>query len=151
MYNNVSFIALYLCTNYELHYRSILKIMKKLFNSVLFAALFACTFSSCENKGNISISRTESGDLYKFSAYFPKDRTKEVQKYMDKELENTGDFSFENSTIDGTIGLDNKMNFYMKMSPGSLRIEMDKSKNSYENYARMKKMGEDMGKILTDN
>jgi hypothetical protein len=125
--------------------------MKKLFNLVLITVLLVGVFSSCRNKGDISISHSESNDFYKFIAHFPKDRTKEVQRYMDGKLENGGDFSFENSTIDGTIALDNKMNFYIKMYPGSLKIEMNKSKNSYENYARMKKMGEDMGKILANN
>lgn len=125
--------------------------MKKLFNLVLITVLLVSIFSSCKNKGDISISHSESNDFYKFIARFPEDRTKEVQRYMDSKLENGGDFSFENSRIDGTIALDNKMNFYIKMYPGSLKIEMSKSKNSYENYARMKKMGEDMGKILTNN
>src|SRR6218665_1849227 len=125
--------------------------MKKLFNLVLITVLSVGIFSSCRNKGDISISHSESDDFYKFSAHFPKDRTKEVQRYLDSKLENGGDFSFENSRIDGTIALDNKMNFYIKMYPGSLKIEMNKSKNSYENYARMRKMGEDMGKVLTDN
>lgn len=125
--------------------------MKKLFNLVLITVLSVSIFSSCKNKGDISISHSESNDFYKFIARFPEDRTKEVQRYMDSKLENGGDFSFENSRIDGTIALDNKMNFYIKMYPGSLKIEMSKSKNSYENYARMKKMGEDMGKILTNN
>jgi hypothetical protein len=125
--------------------------MKKLFNLVLITVLSVGIFSSCRHKGDISISHNESNDLYKLSAHFPKDRTKEVQKYLDSKLENGGDFSFENSRIDGTIALDNKMNFYIKMYPGSLRIELDKTKNSYENYARMKKMGEDMGKVLTNN
>jgi hypothetical protein len=126
-------------------------IMKKLFNLVLITVLFITIFTSCRNKGNISISRSESDDLYKFVAHFPKDRTKEVQRYLDKKLDNGSDFSFENSTIDGTIALDNKMNFYIKMYPGSLKIEMSKSKNSYENYARMRKMGDEMGKVLTQN
>ncbi|RYU94618.1 hypothetical protein [Emticicia agri] len=125
--------------------------MKKLFNLVLITVLCVGIFSSCRNKGNISISHSESDDLYKFVAHFPDDRTKEVQRYLDDKLENGGDFSFENSRIDGTIALDNKMNFYIKMNPGSLKIEMNKSKNTYENYARMRKMGEDMGKILTNN
>ncbi len=125
--------------------------MKKLFNLVLITVGLVGISSSCRHRGDISISHSESNDLYKFVAHFPEDRTKEVQRYMDSKLENGGDFSFENSRIDGTIALDNKMNFYIKMYPGNLKIEMDKSKNSYENYARMRKMGEDMGKILTNN
>jgi hypothetical protein len=125
--------------------------MKKLFNLILLTVLTAGIFSSCRNRGDISISHSESNDLYKFVAHFPDDRTKEVQRYLDDKLENGGDFSFVNSKIDGTIALDNKMNFYIRMYPGSLKIEMDKSKNSYENYARMRKMGEDMGKILTND
>lgn len=125
--------------------------MKKLFNLVLVTVLSVVIFSSCRHKGDISISHSESNDLYKFVAHFPEDRTKEVQRYLDDKLENGGDFSFENSRIDGTIALDNKMNFYIKMYPGSLKIEMDKSKNTYENYARMRKMGEEMGKVLTNN
>lgn len=125
--------------------------MKKLFNLVLITMLSVGIFSSCRNKDDISISHSESNDFYSFAAHFPKERTKEVQRYLDSKLENGGDFSFENSRIDGTIALDNTMNFYIKMYPGSLKIEMSKSKNSYENYARMKKMGEDMGKFLTNN
>ena len=125
--------------------------MKKLFNLVLITLLSAGIFSSCKNQGDISISHSETEDFYKFSAYFPKDRTKEIQRYMDSKLENGGDFSFENSKIDGTIALDNKMYFYIKMYPGSVKIQLDKNKNSYDNYMRMKKMGEEMGKILAHN
>ncbi|GAB3502113.1 hypothetical protein [Emticicia fontis] len=125
--------------------------MKKLFNLVLITVLSAGIFSSCRNRGDISISHSESKDFYKFAAHFPEDRTKEVQRYLDDKLENGGDFSFENSRIDGTIALDNQMNFYIKMYPGNLKIEMNKSKNTYENYARMRKMGEEMGKVLTNN
>ncbi|RFS15643.1 hypothetical protein [Emticicia sp. C21] len=125
--------------------------MKKLFNLVLITVLSVAFFSSCRHRGDISISHNESNDLYKFVAHFPEDRTKEVQRYLDDKLENGGDFSFVNSKIDGTIALDNKMNFYIKMYPGNLKIEMNKSKNSYENYARMRKIGEDMGKILKND
>ncbi|MBA4852858.1 hypothetical protein [Emticicia sp. BO119] len=125
--------------------------MKKLFNLVLITVISVGIFSSCGHRGDISIKHSETNDFYKFSAHFPKDRTKEVQRYLDSKLENGGDFSFENSRIDGTIALDNKMNFYIKMYPGNLKIELDKSKNSYENYARMKKMGEEMGKMLGSN
>ena len=125
--------------------------MKKLFNLVLITVISVGIFSSCSHRGDISIKHSETNDFYKFSAHFPKDRTKEVQRYLDSKLENGGDFSFENSRIDGTIALDNKMNFYIKMYPGNLKIELDKSKNSYENYARMKKMGEEMGKMLGSN
>ena len=71
--------------------------MKKLFNLVLITILSVSIFSSCRNKGSISISHSESGDLYKFVAQFPKDRTKEVQRYLDDKLDNRSDFSFENS------------------------------------------------------
>lgn len=125
--------------------------MKKLFNFVLLALVSLVVFCSCGNKGNISISHKESGDIYKFVASFPEDRTKEVQEYLDDNLESpAGNFSFKNSQIDANIALDNNMNFYIKMYPGSVKIEMDKSKNSYENYARMKKMGEEIGKVLSN-
>lgn len=124
--------------------------MKKLFNFVLLALVSLFVFCSCKNKGNISISHKESGDIYKFAASFPEDRTKEVQEYLDDNLETpAGNFSFKNAQIDANIALDNDMNFYIKMYPGSVKIEMDKSKNSYENYARMKKMGEEIGKVLS--
>ncbi|WP_259015318.1 hypothetical protein [Emticicia fluvialis] len=124
--------------------------MKKLFNLFLIAALGLVFFSSCENKGDISISHSETHDLYKFTARYPERFTKEVQQYLDEELENESDFSFENARLDADMVLDNKMAFYIRMYPGSLKIEMDKTKNSYKNYARMKKMGEGLGKILKD-
>jgi len=125
--------------------------MKKLFNLFLITAVGLIMFSSCENTGNVSISHSESHNLYKFTAKYPERLTKEVQRYLDDELENDTDFSFENARMDADIVLDNRMAFYIKMYPGSLKIELDKTKNTYENYARMKKMGEGLGKVLKDN
>lgn len=125
--------------------------MKKLFNLILISGLTIAFLSSCENDRDVSVSQTESHNLYKFTAKYPERLTKEVQQYLDDELENESDFSFENARIDGDIVLDNRMAFYIKLYPGSLKIELDKTKNSYENYARMKKMGEGLGKVLKDN
>ncbi|WP_337041707.1 hypothetical protein [Emticicia sp. 17c] len=122
--------------------------MKKLSYFLMLCVFSLGVLTACENKGDISVSQTDADDVYKFKAYFPKNRTKNVQRYMDDKLITSGDFSFKNSTIDGTLVLDNKMTFYIRMFPGSLKIEFDKSKNSHENYTRMKQMAEGMKDVL---
>jgi hypothetical protein len=108
-------------------------------------------FRYLENNGNINISFSENKEEVTISAKFPKDKTKEVQNYLTKELNGSDDFSFINTELDATITLHNKMNFYIYSNEGTLKIIMDRINNSAESYRKMKKMNEDLKKILTSN
>lgn len=102
------------------------------------------------NGDNISISVSESDDWYKITADYPEEQTRKVQRCLDEYLEPSG-MSFVNARIDGDIALDNKANFYIRTSPGTLNIKLDKQKNSTASYRRMKKLGEELKEVLADN
>lgn len=101
------------------------------------------------NGDDISITVSESEDWYKISADYPEEQTRKVQRCMDEYLEPSG-MSFVNARIDGDIALDNKANFYINTSPGTLKIKLDKQKNSTASYRRMKKLGEELKDILAE-
>jgi len=95
-----------------------------------------------------AVSLTESNKTYELSATFDGDYTKKIQQYMDESLTDGSSFSFKNTQSDAVITLDNKITFYMKMSPGKLILKFDKRKNSAEFYDRFKKMCEGIRDII---
>lgn len=102
------------------------------------------------DRDNISISVSESDEWYKISADYPEKKTRKVQHCLDEYLEPSG-MSFVNARIDGDIKLDNKTYFYINTSPGTLKIKLDKRKNTAASYRRMKKLSEGLKEILADN
>jgi len=70
-----------------------------------------------------------------------------VENYLDKEL-SPGNRSFANTEMDGEITLDNKATFYIKKSPGYLNIKFDKEKNSYDAFARIKSVCEEINDVV---
>ncbi|WP_428656434.1 hypothetical protein [Runella sp.] len=116
----------------------------------LVSALISYPFLKQELNGdNLSISVSESDDMYKISADYPEEKTRKMQRFLDDHLEPSG-MSFVNAQLDGDIAPDNGMHFYIKASPGTLRIKFDKRKNSAASYRRMKKMGEELKGLLTE-
>ena len=99
---------------------------------------------------DISITVSESDDWYKLTADYPEEKTRKVQSCMDEYLEPSG-MSFVDARIDGDIALDNKANFYINTSPGTLKIKKEKKKNSTASYRRMKKLGNELKNLLADN
>ncbi|MEO6229032.1 MAG: hypothetical protein ABIP10_02835 [Ferruginibacter sp.] len=125
--------------------------MKKL-HALIFCTI-ACiiTASSCRrnnDNGNISLNFKESDHYYSLAAYFDKSQTRNVEQYMDSRIGKRSKTSFINSTIDGTITLDDHTTFYIKKAPGVLRIKLDKDKNSMEAYDRIRSMCEGIKKVL---
>ncbi|MES2795509.1 MAG: hypothetical protein V4683_06065, partial [Bacteroidota bacterium] len=113
-------------------------------NSVIILAVIA--FTSCVafhyfNKEDISLNYTEDEKELSISAKFPDEKTTKVQNYLTKKLGDSDDFSFKNSRIDGKIALKDRTFFYIKLSEGRLKIEMQKKENSFEAYQKMKKVG----------
>jgi hypothetical protein len=102
------------------------------------------------NGDDISITVSESDDWYRISADYPEEKTRKVQRCMDEYLEPSG-MSFVNARIDGDMKLDNKAHFYINTSPGTLKIKLDKHKNSMASYRRMKKLGEELKDVLAEN
>jgi hypothetical protein len=121
--------------------------MKKL--QALFFAFVCITAVSCRHHhGNIDINYHESDKYYSMDAYFNKNQTREVDDYMDRRIGRKSNMSFANSRIDGTITLDDHTIFYIKKSPGVLKIKLDKDRNSNESYHEIKSMCIGIKKVL---
>jgi len=124
--------------------------MKK--NSLaLLCNLFMLCFSiSCRqlNNNNISIQISESQHDYKFLAHYDKNKTREVENYMDKKIGRNSNMSFANSQIDGKISLDDRTTFYIKKDPGYLQIKFDKDENSTASYHEIKTMVEGLKDVM---
>ena len=85
------------------------------------------------------------------SAHFARSKTRAVHEYMDKKLGYPNNVSFVNSEIDATLTLQDQTTFYVKSYPGELELKLDKEKNSYEAYERVKRMCEGIKSVVTDN
>lgn len=97
-----------------------------------------------------SFSVKESDYTYELSAEYNPDKTRKVQNYLDDHLRQRGDMSFRNAEIDATMTLNDKTIFYIKSSPGTLRIKFDKRRNSGKALARFKKLGEELRELLAE-
>ena len=120
-----------------------------------FPALFFCAitcivtaFSCMHSDGDTSLSYHDSGQYYSMKAYFSRGKTREVEEYMDSRIGKRSNMSFVNSRIDGRLALDDHTTFYIKKSPGVLKIKLDKNENSGEAYERIKSMCEGIKKVL---
>jgi hypothetical protein len=65
-----------------------------------------------------------------------------------KKLGYPNNVSFVNSEIDATLTLQDQTTFYVRSYPGELELKLDKEKNSYEAYERVKKMCEGIKSVV---
>jgi hypothetical protein len=89
---------------------------------------------------NISISISEDDDTYQLKASYNRHSTGRVQQYINHCIEPNSLFKSENDYFDVTTTLTDKTEFYIKESPGKLKIVFDKRKNTSASLARMKNM-----------
>ena len=98
----------------------------------------AFSITSCHiGNGNTNIKHSQYSHYYELKASFNPQRTDRIDRYLDNELGN-GSTIFYNTRIDGEITLDDKTTFYIKKSPGYLKIKFDKEKNSEEAFAKLR-------------
>ena len=115
---------------------------------MLFYALACITLISCLHDGNTDISYNESGHYYSMKAHFGKSKTRDVEEYMDSRIGTESNTSFVNTRIDGLIALEDHTTFYIKKYRGFIQIKLDKHKNSYEAYHRIKSMCEGIKRVI---
>jgi hypothetical protein len=97
---------------------------------------------------SISVSVTEDQDTYAFSANYAKANTGRVEGYINSEISPDQMGNSANDYIDATTSLPDKTCFYIKESPGKLKIKLDKRINSTASYYRIKKMCEGIKQVL---
>jgi len=122
--------------------------MKKTSILLFLFAVSIATFSCRENHHNISISYKETDHTYSMKADFPESRTRDIDEYMNDKIGNASNMSFTNTRIDGTLALDDHTTFYIKKSPGTLKVSLDKDKNSERSYLKIKSMCDGIKKVL---
>jgi hypothetical protein len=110
--------------------------------------IFCSMLLSCRHHGDLDIKVTESKHHFSMEAWFHEYRTRDVEEYMDKKIGKESDLSFVNTRMDGKIRLDDHTTFFMKKSPGHLKIDLDKHKNSVDSYREIKAMCEGIKEVL---
>jgi hypothetical protein len=100
------------------------------------------------NNHDISISVKEDDDTYQFYASYDAGNTRRVQQYINNSIEPNGLFKSEDDRFDVTTSLVDNTQFYIKESPGRLKIELNKRKNSTASYYRIKRMCEGIKNLI---
>jgi hypothetical protein len=103
------------------------------------------------NTGNIAITVNDIDDTYKFTASFDPNATPRVLNYINKSIKPTGMgdyFDITTQRIDITTLLNDHTEFYIKESPGELKVVLDKRKNSHASCLRIKRMCEGIKNLL---
>lgn len=97
---------------------------------------------------NISITVSEEKDYYEFSANYDRSNTGRVEGYINSEISPDRLANSENDYVDANTSLPDNTRFYIKESPGKLKIKLDKRENSTASYYRIKKMCEGVKQLL---
>jgi hypothetical protein len=100
------------------------------------------------NYNGVDISVNENADTYNFAAHYDAARTGTVYSYLNSSISPDRLGDSEKDYFDVTTSLPDGTNFYVKESPGKLKIALDKRKNSYASYMRIKKMCEGIKSLL---
>ena len=115
---------------------------------ILFLSIFLVwkKFEIYDHDINISVS--ENVESYQFSAKYNRETTDRVQSYINSCVSPNRIFQSENDYMDITTTLSDRTSFYIKESPGRIKIAFDKRRNSLNSYMRIKKMCEGIKTVL---
>jgi hypothetical protein len=100
------------------------------------------------NDRGIAITMNENDRSYKFSASYNEEATERVRTYINNCMKPAVIVTPGNDYMDITTMLPDKTEFYVKESPGRLKIELDKRKNSFSSYLRIKRVCEGVKNLL---
>jgi hypothetical protein len=124
--------------------------------SVLFATfsiialsvfLFWARFNIDDHDTAITIN--DDSDSYTFTARYDHRATGKVESFINRNISPDQMGSSENDYVDANTKLDDNTRFYIKESPGRLKIRLDKRSNATASYYRIKKMCEGVKELLT--
>lgn len=122
--------------------------MKKFFPLLVLASIL---FISCrDHNRDVSITYHDADEHYSMHASFSKKKIRDVERYMDRMLGDVTNMSFVNSRINGEIALDDNTVFYIKKSPGNLKIRLNKYQNSEAGFERIRELCEGIEDVIVD-
>lgn len=124
--------------------------MKKNLSTPALVIIAICVLLGCHRGGRHSLDLTvsESGSTYKLQAYYNRNKTGEVQRYLHRQLAPNGFFAGADDYFDAHTQLNDRTKFYIKSAPGILVIKLNKRENSYASYMRIKNMCEGVAGIV---
>ena len=125
--------------------------MKRISFALITALFCASFFISCTDFGNdhdTSFSYHDSPHYYSRKARFDRNKTRDVEQFMDRAIGSDSRMSFVNTKIDGRIALDDRTILYIKKYPGRLYIKLDKDENSYDAYQKIKSMCQQLKDVV---
>ncbi|MES2331929.1 MAG: hypothetical protein V4539_20145 [Bacteroidota bacterium] len=128
--------------------RKVLLVVLLLFIGTVWFVSHVFRWTWVTNGKNISIRVKENSSIYEIKAYYARNKTYRIQRFIDQEL-HTHDV-FAHARMDGDITLDDHSNFYVQAYPGKLIIRMDRRQNDPEAYYRLKSLGEKLKYKLTE-
>jgi hypothetical protein len=127
--------------------------MKKQILVITCALLVAASFSSCfirHHHHDTSVSISDSGDEYEMCASFDENKTRKIQRLLDRELNIDIGRSGRTAHVDANITLDDHTTFYMRALPGQLRINFDKRANTEDSWEKIQDVCEEIKDALED-
>ena len=101
-----------------------------------------------KNNGDLSIAVVDTDDTYTYTASFDENYTGRVQGYINHSIKPNSLFRSTHDYFNVTTTLADGTDFYVKESPGNLKIEISKLKNSTASYLRIKKMCDGVSNVL---
>jgi hypothetical protein len=122
--------------------------MKKLLLTFAILGTLICLVWQQWGKDDIRLKTKENEAQLHISAKFPTDKTSKVQQFLTKEM-NDPSMTFNNTEIDGDVRLNDGTELYLRLKEGSLKIILERSKNSEQSYLRIKKISNKLKDILT--
>lgn len=96
----------------------------------------------------VDISINDTNDSYTLTARYDRNETARVERYINQCISPDQMGTSENDYIDANTRLNDNTRFYIKESPGRLKIELDKQANSGASYRRIKQMCEGVKTLL---
>lgn len=112
----------------------------------LLIGLVICCLTACRDSQDIHIKVVDNDDVYKYTATFPRNKSRLVERFINSRIAPTNITSDE--VLDVTTILEDQTKFDYEAAPGELRIELDKNENSPASYFRIKKMCQDLNQII---
>ena len=116
---------------------------------LLVAGIFALVLHKLYHNDNISINISESAKTYRFYARYNSQRTADIQHYLFTHLHPKKAVDY--ASLDEEVILDDMTSINIKTAPGKLQLILNKEKNDFEAYARIKALGEGLKQQLATN
>jgi len=102
-----------------------------------------------KNYDGVEIAVHDDSDKYQMEAHYNVNNTSRVQHYINNCIEPNSLFSSDHDYLNVTTSLQDGTNYYVKSSPGHMKISIDKRKNSMASVMRIRKMCSGIKELLT--